>query len=178
MVQVWPLKLGKPRKTTNGEFRAHYRQPSFANNQVNEYCPSTARNQENLIGSIGREMFTTTEPVKNVATGKDHRVRLDMPEGMEYKHPEIAATGVLRSSGPIAFDTSRLVSILAPRGTSPCRAIVLLNLRARELACGRPSRIYRVALSLTVRTRSAFTYRSTSYIPQRSKPDCIASHSR
>jgi hypothetical protein len=54
--------------------------------------------------AFGSEMLTTTEPVKNVATGKDHRVRLDMPEGMEYRHPEIATTGVLRSRGPIAFD--------------------------------------------------------------------------
>jgi len=54
--------------------------------------------------AFGSEMLTTTEPVKNIATGKDHRVRLDMPEGMEYKRPEIATTGVLRSSGPIPFD--------------------------------------------------------------------------
>ena len=54
--------------------------------------------------SIPGELLTTTEPVKNIATGRDHRVRLDMPEGMEYRHPEIATTGILRSSGPIAFD--------------------------------------------------------------------------
>ena len=59
------------------------------------------------------EVLTTTEPVKNIATGKDHRVRLDMPEGMEYRRPEIATTGVLRSKGPIAFDYPAAHSSLA-----------------------------------------------------------------
>ena len=63
--------------------------------------------------SIPGELLTTSEPVKNVATGKDHRVRLDMPDGMEYKHPEIATTGILRSSGPIAFDYPPAHSSLA-----------------------------------------------------------------
>jgi len=63
--------------------------------------------------NIPGELLTTTEPVKNVATGKDHRVRLDMPEGMEYRQPEIATTGILRSSGPIAFDYSPAHSSLA-----------------------------------------------------------------
>lgn len=61
----------------------------------------------------GDEVLTTTEPVKNMATGKDHRVRLDMPEGMEYRDPEIATTGVLRSKGPIAFDYPPAHSSLA-----------------------------------------------------------------
>jgi hypothetical protein len=61
----------------------------------------------------GGEVLTTTEPVKNIATGKDHRVRLEMPEGMEYKRPEIATTGVLRSKGPIAFDYPPAHSSLA-----------------------------------------------------------------
>jgi hypothetical protein len=51
----------------------------------------------------GGAVLTTAEPVKNIATGKGHRVRLEMPEGMEYKRPEIATTGVLRSKGPIAI---------------------------------------------------------------------------
>jgi hypothetical protein len=63
--------------------------------------------------NIPGELLTTTEPAKNIATGKDHRVRLDMPEGMEYKHPEIATTGILRSSGPIAFDHPPAHSSLA-----------------------------------------------------------------
>jgi hypothetical protein len=63
--------------------------------------------------SIPGELLTTTEPVINVATGKDHRVRLDMPEGMEYQHPEIATTGILRSTGPIAFDYPPAHSSLA-----------------------------------------------------------------
>jgi len=61
----------------------------------------------------GGEVLTTTEPVKNIATGKDHRVRLEMPEGMEYRRPEIATTGLLRSKGPIAFDYPPAHSSLA-----------------------------------------------------------------
>ena len=61
----------------------------------------------------GGEVLTTTEPVKNIATGKDHRIRLEMPEGMEYARPEIATTGVLRSKGPIAFDYPPAHSSLA-----------------------------------------------------------------
>ena len=36
VAQVWPLKLGKPRKPTNGEFRAHYRQP---NQRIGQIAP-------------------------------------------------------------------------------------------------------------------------------------------
>jgi hypothetical protein len=36
-----------------------------------------------------------------------------MPNGMEYKHPEIATTGVLKSTGAIAFDCPGAHSSLA-----------------------------------------------------------------
>ena len=53
---------------------------------------------------LGNDVETTTEPIKNIATGDEHRILVDMPNGMEYKRPEIATTGILKSSGKIKFD--------------------------------------------------------------------------
>jgi hypothetical protein len=36
-----------------------------------------------------------------------------MPNGMEYRHPEIATTGILKSSGPLKFDCPGAHSSLA-----------------------------------------------------------------
>jgi len=50
------------------------------------------------------EFETETEPIKNLATGDEHQIRVDMPRGMEYFRPEIASARLLRSSGQIGFD--------------------------------------------------------------------------
>lgn len=62
---------------------------------------------------FGGEVETVSEPIRNLATGDEHRIQVDMPNGMEYRHPEIATAGVLRSTGPIAFDCSGGHSSLA-----------------------------------------------------------------
>jgi len=62
---------------------------------------------------FGSEMETTSEPIKNVVTGDEHRILVDMPNGMEYHHPEIATTGVLKSNGPLKFDCPGAHSSLA-----------------------------------------------------------------
>lgn len=62
---------------------------------------------------IPGELETTSVPVINVATGQEHRVRLELPQGMEYHRPEIATTGVLRSTGPIKFECPPAHSSLA-----------------------------------------------------------------
>jgi hypothetical protein len=54
--------------------------------------------------AVAGEFETVTEPIKNVATGDTHRVRVEMPQGMEYFRPEIATTAVLKSTGAIKFD--------------------------------------------------------------------------
>ncbi len=54
--------------------------------------------------SVAGEFETVSEPIKNVVTGVTHTIRVDMPNGMEYLHPEIVTTKVLRSSGAIKFD--------------------------------------------------------------------------
>ncbi|MHB8733949.1 MAG: DUF1326 domain-containing protein [Terriglobales bacterium] len=54
--------------------------------------------------AIPGEFETVTEPIKNLATGDEHHIRVDMPKGMEYFRPEIATARVLRSTGQIGFD--------------------------------------------------------------------------
>ncbi len=45
------------------------------------------------------------EPIKNPVTGKDHRIRIDMPEGFEFTSAE-AGRGWAHTFGPIKYDLS------------------------------------------------------------------------
>lgn len=63
--------------------------------------------------AVPGEMETISEPIRNLATGDEHRIRVDMPNGMEYFAPEIATTKRLRSSGPVAFDCAAAHSSMA-----------------------------------------------------------------
>lgn len=47
---------------------------------------------------------TTTEPIKNLATGGVHVIDIALPGGMEYKKAAICQATVNRGSGPIAYD--------------------------------------------------------------------------
>jgi len=51
-----------------------------------------------------RVTWEPSGPIKNLVLGGTHTIRVDMPEGMEYRHPEIVTTKVLRSTGVIPFD--------------------------------------------------------------------------
>ena len=62
---------------------------------------------------FGNEVETTTQPIKDSFTGQAHSIRVEIPNGVEYKHPEIATTGILKSSGAIAFDYPGAHSSLA-----------------------------------------------------------------
>jgi len=62
---------------------------------------------------FGDEVETTSEPIQNIVLGKEHRILVEMPSGMEYKHPEIGTTGILKSSGPVKFDWPGAHSSLA-----------------------------------------------------------------
>jgi len=64
---------------------------------------------------FGNELETTSEPIKNLATGDEHHILVDMPNGMEYRRPEIATTGILKSSGPLKFDCPGAHSLLTGR---------------------------------------------------------------
>jgi hypothetical protein len=48
-------------------------------------------------------VLTTAEPIRNPATGAEHRVRIDFPNSFEFRQAEIAS-GTSRTSGPIALD--------------------------------------------------------------------------
>jgi hypothetical protein len=62
---------------------------------------------------IPDEIETVTEPIKDIATGNDHRARVDLPSGMEYRHPEIATAKLLKGSGAIKFNCPDAHSSLA-----------------------------------------------------------------
>jgi hypothetical protein len=62
---------------------------------------------------VAGEFETVTEPIANMATGDKHRIRVEMPEGMEYFRPEIATAKVLKATGAIKFDRPGAHSSLA-----------------------------------------------------------------
>ncbi len=47
---------------------------------------------------------TTTEPIKNLATGGAHVIDVALPNGMEYKTAAVGQAVVNRGTGPIAYD--------------------------------------------------------------------------
>ncbi|WP_129669126.1 DUF1326 domain-containing protein [Phytoactinopolyspora endophytica] len=48
---------------------------------------------------------TTVEPIRNVATGEEHRARIDLPDGFEFKLAEIAqsASWDVTADGPLSL---------------------------------------------------------------------------
>lgn len=49
---------------------------------------------------VGDVAEASIEPIKNPVTGDEHRVRIDLPDGFEYRLAEIANTVSARTSGP------------------------------------------------------------------------------
>jgi hypothetical protein len=45
----------------------------------------------------------TGEPIRNPVTGAEHRARIDLPEGFEYRIAEIGS-GTTNATGAIKFD--------------------------------------------------------------------------
>jgi hypothetical protein len=47
-----------------------------------------------------------TEPIKNPVTGEEHRVRIVLPNGFEYKEAEVASSAMLRvhAQAPLIFE--------------------------------------------------------------------------
>ena len=56
---------------------------------------------------------TTTEPIKNIATGDEHNIQVQLPDGMEYKIAEIASAVVNKGTGEIKYDCPNSHSSLA-----------------------------------------------------------------
>ncbi len=48
---------------------------------------------------------TTSEPIKNPVTGAPHRIRVDIPDGFEYREAEIASA-TIKGTGDIKFDSA------------------------------------------------------------------------
>jgi hypothetical protein len=78
----------------------HVREPVFAPIEIDA-------DRERRIASIrvGEIAESEIEPIKNPVTGDEHRVRIDLPDGFEYKQAEIANTVHARVSGeaPLEF---------------------------------------------------------------------------
>ena len=65
---------------------------------------------------IGDLAECTVEPIKNPVTGDLHRVRIDLPEGFEYKQAEIGNTMHARVSAeePLSFTLENTYAQLNP----------------------------------------------------------------
>jgi hypothetical protein len=61
-----------------------------------------ARRGSFRIGGLGESRI---EPIRNPVTGEEHRVRIDLPEGFEYKLAEVAnsAEWSVDSEDPLTF---------------------------------------------------------------------------
>ncbi len=62
---------------------------------------------ENRIGKLNVPgvLETTVEPLKNIVTGAEHRARIDLPVGKEFKLAEVAS-GTTKGTGAVALDFS------------------------------------------------------------------------
>jgi hypothetical protein len=65
------------------------------------------------VGEVGESRI---EPIKSPATGEEHRVRIDLPDGFEYKQAEIGNTVEARVSGdePLSFTLANTYGQLNP----------------------------------------------------------------
>ena len=65
-----------------------------------------ARTASIRLGDVGQ---TTIEPITSPATGEEHRVRIDLPNGFEFKQAEVGNTVAASASGadPLSFSFER-----------------------------------------------------------------------
>jgi hypothetical protein len=74
--------------------------------------------RERRVGSvkIGDVAECAIEPIKNPVTGDEHRVRIDLPDGFEYKQAEIGNTVQARVSAqdPLSFTLENTYAQLNP----------------------------------------------------------------
>jgi hypothetical protein len=73
---------------------------------------------------LGDIASTAIEPIKSPATGDEHRVRIDLPNGFEYKQAEIGNTVETSASGddPLSFSFERSYAQLNKIDWSPASA--------------------------------------------------------
>lgn len=74
--------------------------------------------RERRVASIrvGEIAESKIEPIKNPVTGEEHRVRIDLPDGFEYKQAEIGNTVHARVAGepPLSFTLENTYGQLNP----------------------------------------------------------------
>jgi hypothetical protein len=70
---------------------------------------------------VGELAELSIEPIKSPASGDEHRVRIDLPDGFEYKQAEIANAVRTRVSGtaPLSFALENTYGQLNPFDWSP-----------------------------------------------------------
>lgn len=73
---------------------------------------------------IGEFGSTTIEPIKSAATGEEHRVRIDLPNGFEYKQAEVGNTvkAIASSDEPLSFSFEKTYAQLNRFDWSPAGA--------------------------------------------------------
>jgi hypothetical protein len=78
----------------------HIREPISAPIEI-----ETDRERRRATVRVGEVGEIQIEPIKNPVTGDEHRVRIDLPDGFEYKQAEIGNTVNARVSGeaPLEF---------------------------------------------------------------------------
>jgi hypothetical protein len=94
----------------------HVREPLSAPIEI-----ETDREKRHASVRVGEIGECSIEPIKNPVTGDEHRVRIDLPEGFEYKQAEIADTVKASVSGeePLAFKLEHTYGQLNPFDWSP-----------------------------------------------------------
>lgn len=65
---------------------------------------------------------STGEPIRNPVTGAEHRARIDLPHGFEYRLAEIGS-GRTRATGPIALDLTNTYGQFARIHLSPAGVV-------------------------------------------------------
>jgi hypothetical protein len=94
----------------------HVREPIVAPIEIE--CDREARTGTVRVGDIAS---ATIEPIKSLASGEEHRVRIDLPNGFEYKQAEIGNTVNARVDGdePLAFVIENRYGQLNPMDWTP-----------------------------------------------------------
>jgi hypothetical protein len=89
----------------------HVRDPVFVPIEF-----ETDREGRHASVKVGEHGETRIEPIKNPVTGDEHRVRIDLPDGFEYKQAEIGNTVDARVNGdaPLNFALSGTYGQLNP----------------------------------------------------------------
>ena len=78
--------------------------------KVTEYKKiNTEIDVENRLGSVVVDgtLNIKAEPIKNPVTGAEHRARIDLPNGFEYKIAEMGSASTTTTAGKIALTNNK-----------------------------------------------------------------------